>query len=99
MKLRELKGLGSKSEKSLREIGINTPEDLEKAGAVRAFIRLKKECSIKPSLNFLYALVGALENKHWVDIAKTEKGRLLMELEGYRELEEMLKAEGVEIKI
>jgi DNA transformation protein len=44
-------------------------------------------------------MVGALENEHWANIAKSEKGRLLMELEGYRELEEMLKAEGIEIEI
>lgn len=99
MKLRELKGLGPKSEKYLQKIGINTPEELEKVGAVRAYIRLKKESSVQPSLNFLYAMVGALENEHWIDIAKTEKGRLLMELEGYRELEEMLKEQCVKIKI
>jgi DNA transformation protein len=97
--LSKLKGLGQKSEKSLSEIGINTKADLETIGPVRAFIKLKKECSIKPSLNFLYAMVGALENEHWANIAKSEKGRLLMELEGYRELEEMLKAEGIEIEI
>ena len=99
MKLRELKGLGPKSEKSLIKIGITTPAELNKVGAVRAYLRLKKESSVQPSLNFLYAMVGALENEHWIDIAKNEKGRLLMELEGYRELEDILKEEGIEIKI
>ena len=97
--LSNLKGLGPKSEKCLNEIGINTREDLERLGAVRSFIKLKNECSIKPSLNFLYAIVGALENEHWANIAKSEKGRLIMELEGYKELEEILKSEGVEIEI
>jgi DNA transformation protein len=97
--LRELKGLGPKSEKCLHEIGINTSEELQQIGAVRAFIKLRKNSSIKPSLNFLYALVGALEDLHWAEIARNEKGRLLMELEGYQELEEILKEEGVEIKI
>ena len=87
MKLSELKGLGPKSQKCLHEIGIETPEHLKEIGAVRAFIKLRKECSTKPSLNFLYALVGALEGAHWAQIAKKEKGRLLVELEGYRELE------------
>ena len=99
LKLRELKGLGPKSEKCLHEIGIQSKEDLESIGAIRAFIKLKKECSTKPSLNFLYAMVGALENEHWANIAKSEKGRLLMELEGYRELEEIFKAEGVKFEI
>ncbi len=47
----------------------------------------------------ILGLVGALENEHWVNIAGNEKGRLLMELDGYRELEEMLKPEGVKIEI
>ena len=97
--LSKLKGLGAKSEKCLNEIGIESKADLEKIGAVRAFIKLKNECSTKPSLNFLYAMVGALENEHWVNIAKSEKGRLLMELEGFRELEELLKDEGIKKEI
>jgi DNA transformation protein len=97
--LSKLKGLGPKSEKCLNEIGIFTEEQLRELGAVETFIRLKKECSIKPSLNFLYAIVGALENAHWANVAKSEKGRLLMELEGYRELKEILKEESIEIEI
>lgn len=96
-KLRNLPGLGPKSEALLAEIGIETPSVLKDVGAIRAFIRLKKECSTKPSLNFLYAMAGAIEGERWLNIAKHEKSRLLMELEGYRELEEMLKEEGVEI--
>ncbi|HEC19569.1 MAG TPA: competence-specific regulator [Gammaproteobacteria bacterium] len=96
--LSKLKGLGPKSERCLNEIGIKTRSDLEAMGPIRAFLKLREECSIKPSLNFLYAMVGALEDKHWADIAKTEKGRLLMELEGFQELESMLKEEGVEIE-
>ncbi len=97
--LSNLKGIGPKSEKCLIEVGIRTEQQLREVGAIRAFIKLKKECSTAPSLNFLYALVGALENEHWVNIAGNEKGRLLMELDGYRELEEMLKSEGVKIEI
>lgn len=97
--LSKLKGLGPKSEKYLNEIGIHTKEQLKDMGAVRAFIKLKKECSTKPSLNFLYAMVGALENTHWVNIAKSDKGRLMFELEGYRELEEIFREEGIEIEI
>lgn len=42
-------------------------------------------------------MVGALDNECWANIARSEKGRLIMELEGYRELDEILKAEGIEI--
>jgi len=90
MSLRKLKGLGPKTEKYLNEIGIYTKENLAEIGAVNAFIKLQKEGHIKPSLNFLYAMVGALENEHWIKIAKSERERLLMELEGFRELEKIL---------
>jgi len=90
MSLRKLKGLGPKTEKYLNEIGIYTKENLAEIGAVNAFINLQKEGHIKPSLNFLYAMVGALENEHWMKIAKSERERLLMELEGFRELEKIL---------
>ncbi len=96
-KLRDLPGLGPKSEAWLIEVGIDTPDKLKSIGAIRAFIKLKKKCRSKPSLNFLYALVGAVEGESWLKIAKHEKGRLLMELDGYRELEQLFKAEGVEI--
>jgi DNA transformation protein len=99
MKLRDLKGLGPKSEEWLNEVGILTSDDLRTIGAVRAFIKLKKECSVKPSLNFLYAMVGAIEDRHWAEIAKSEKGRLLIELEGCRELEKILLEEGATIEI
>jgi len=95
--LSKLKGLGPFSEKSLNLVGIYTEAQLRELGAVRAFIKLKKESNQKPSLNFLYAMVGALEDVHWAKIAQNEKGRLLMELEGYRELEAMLKSEGIDI--
>jgi DNA transformation protein len=95
--LSKLKGLGPKSERCLNEIGIYTKNELEELGAVSAFIKLIEECSSKPSLNFLYAMVGALQDKHWAEIAKSEKGRLLFELDGFRELEGVLKEEGIEI--
>ncbi|QYZ68012.1 MAG: TfoX/Sxy family protein [Gammaproteobacteria bacterium (ex Lamellibrachia satsuma)] len=93
-RLCDLKGLGKKSEQCLNEIGVYTRTDLEKIGAVGAFLKMRSECRVEPSLNFLYAMVGALEDKHWQKIAKEEKGRLLMELEGYKELEALLSRDG-----
>lgn len=90
MKLRDLKGLGEMSEKQLNKIGIFSKEDLEKIGAINAFIKLGKKSNIKPNLNFLYAMVGALENKHWQEIARIDKHRLLMELEDLKELHNKL---------
>ncbi|MFP6860294.1 hypothetical protein [Pseudomonas sp.] len=46
-----------------------------------------------------HPMVGALEGEHWLHVAKHEKGQLLMGLEGYKELEELLNSEGVTIEI
>lgn len=92
-KLSALKGLGPKSEKHLNEVGIYTKSDLKEIGPVKAFIKLKRECSVKPSLNFLYAMIGAINDVHWTRIAHREKGRLLMELEDYREFEKIIEIE------
>jgi len=93
LKIQELKGLGPKSEEQLRAVGIHTPEDLAQLGAVGAFMKLKAQKGAAPSLNFLYAMVGALENKHWTDISKTDKAHLLMEIEDHQALEAVMKSE------
>jgi DNA transformation protein len=88
--LKQLKGLGPQSERWLVQVGITSPEILRDIGPVRAYIRLIESGTVKPTLNFLYALVGAVEDKHWLEIARHEKGRLLLELEGYQELQAIL---------
>ena len=89
----KLRGLGPAAEKSLNAIGIYTKNDLEKIGAVKALMTLERELNIKPHLNFLYAMVGALENKSWLEIAKTERERLIFEIEAFKELEKLLNEE------
>jgi len=89
-KLSSLKGLGPKSEKALNEISIFTKADLKAIGPIQAFIKLGAQGKSKPGLNFLYAMVGALEDVHWSKVAKNEKGRLLVELEAYKELQAIL---------
>lgn len=86
MRLRDLKGLGPKSEEQLQRIGINSPEELRVVGAVAAFVALCEKSAEKPSLNFLYALVGALEDRDWREVARNDRGRLFAELEGHQEL-------------
>jgi len=64
MTLKDPKDLGPKSEKQLNGVGIFTRSDLKQIGPVNAFIKLSNASDFKPSLNFLYAMVGALEDKH-----------------------------------
>ena len=93
-RLCDLKGLGPKSEKNLAEVGIATPDELKRIGPIPAFLKLKAQ-NPKVSLNFLYALVGAVEGEHWLKVAREEKSHLLSELEGYQALQKVLDAEGL----
>ncbi len=94
--LSQLQGLGPKSEKMLNRAGVYSEQDLRTLGAVNTYLRVKEKSN--PGLNLLYAIVGALEGKHWADIAREEKGRLLFELEGVEELEAVLDKYGDDIE-
>ena len=89
MRIRDLKGLGPKSEEKLGQVHITTPDEFRSVGALRAFIALREETDTKPSLNFLYALVGALEDRDWRDVAREDRGSLLSALKGHRELQQL----------
>lgn len=96
MRLRDLKGLGPKTEKDLISVGINNVEELKALGPIAAYLKLKA-ANKNLSLNFLYALVGAVNGEHWLDVARRDKPFLLSELEGYAELEKILAEEGVSL--
>jgi len=53
------------------------------------FEELNELKNFKPSLNFLYAMLGALEEKHWTEY-KSRKGELLIVLENNKEIKQML---------
>jgi hypothetical protein len=75
----KMRNVGGKSAAWLRQVGIRTREDLEKHGAIGAFIKVKK-AGFKPSLNLLYALAGALEDCHWQQLGAERREQLLAEL-------------------
>ena len=92
-RIRELRGLGPQSEKLLSTIGVATKSDLERLGPIRAYLKLS-DTGAKPSMNLLYAMVGALTDQSWLDVAKNERVALLLELEGFADLKRMLEDEG-----
>lgn len=92
MKLRDMRGLGPKSEEALIAAGIETPEQLREVGAVPAFVTLYENDRKNAHLNFLYALVAATEDRDWLDVARNDRGRLLLELEAHKELEGLIAA-------
>jgi hypothetical protein len=75
-----LLNVGPKSTAWLRQVGIRTEDALREAGAVGAFVKVKR-AGFRPSLNLLYALEGALTGCHWQQIAPERRQQMLAELE------------------
>ncbi len=80
----DLSNLGPKSKWMLEQAGIHGIKELRKLGAVRAYLQVKSSSS-KASLNLLWALEGALTERHWQDVAKHDRLRLLLELEDIKQ--------------
>ena len=78
----DLKNLGEKSAKLLKEAGIETPQDLRKAGSDLAYKILKHRFPRDVSLLFLYAMEGALQDRHWNSFSAEEKASLKATTEG-----------------
>jgi DNA transformation protein len=72
----ELKNLGSTSVNILHAVGINSYEDLKKAGPVEVYLRIQKR-NINVSKVMLYALQGALLDVHWNQLKPELKQQLL----------------------
>ena len=73
----KLLNIGPKSSAWLRQVGIKTEQDLREAGAVEAFLKVKR-ASFKPSLNLLYAIEGALQGCHWQQVSSERRSELLL---------------------
>lgn len=75
LRIRDLRNLGPGAEQRLAAIGIDTVAALRERGAVGAFLALKA-AGQSPTLNFLWALHGALdpwpEGRDWRDVARSE---------------------------
>lgn len=76
-----LKGLGTASRTLLASAGIDSPRKLAKLGAIESYRRVKAMHPKRVSLNLLWALEGALTGRDWREVARYERGRLLIELE------------------
>lgn len=72
----KLRNIGPKSAAWLRQVGLRTRADLEQAGAVEAFLRVKR-AGFKPTMNLLYALEGALLDCHWQELPGPRRDALV----------------------
>ncbi len=75
-----LKGFGPKSKIVLNQIGIHTIDQLKSENPYKIYKKLKAQIP-GTSLNFLYAIIGAVEDKHWQEIKKTQRTEILLTLE------------------
>ena len=76
----KLRNIGPKSAAWLRQVGLRSAEDLAAAGAVGAFVKVRR-AGFKPSLNLLYSLEGALVGCHWQDVPEARRQQLVAEYE------------------
>lgn len=78
--LAKLKNLGEVSARALNRVGIHTEAELREVGAVNAY-RLMVLHGHDVSLNYLWAIEGALRGLNWLDIPEADRVRLKEELE------------------
>lgn len=76
----KLRNLGNSSQFMLAAAGIISVEQLREIGAASAFVAVKRT-GCKPSLNLLWAIEGALSDRDWKDVAKTDRLSLLTQVE------------------
>lgn len=78
--LKRLKNLGAASVNILHSVGIRNFEDLQAAGSVATYLKIKAR-GIKVSKVMLYALEGALQDIPWKELDSATKRKLLHEVE------------------
>jgi DNA transformation protein len=72
MRLRDLIGFGPKGEIILAQVNINSVEEFMAIDPFELYKQLKQ--SVKGTgLNSIYAIIGAREDIHWQEIAKSQK--------------------------
>jgi DNA transformation protein len=74
-----MKNIGETSRKWLEDAGINSVEDLRAMGSVEAYEAVK-ETRDDVSLNLLWALEGAIQDVHWLEITDKTKDKRKAEL-------------------
>lgn len=75
-----MQNLGPASRAQLTALGIDTIEQLRANDPFALYAQLKQN-NPKVSLNFLYAIIGAQEGRHWIDIKKERRLEIVLRLE------------------
>lgn len=76
--LTALRNIGPTIARRLNAIGIHCREDLQRAGAAGAYLKMQAQSSgALPVCFYLYSLEGALAGCHWDDLPPGTKAQLL----------------------
>lgn len=71
-----LKNLGPEMDRMLSEIGIETAAEVRRLGAPMVYQMLRHRFGTRVNRIALWALAGALEERHWAGFSESEKAAL-----------------------
>jgi DNA transformation protein len=74
--LERMRNLGPIIAGRLRTVGIETPDELRKLGAIEAYIRLKRAFRVETTHAQLYALHGAVNDVSWSGLPEEARAAL-----------------------
>lgn len=75
-----LRNFGPKSQAWLAGLGIEDLAALRRADAFQVYARLKAQ-GVPVSLNLLYALLGAQQDRDWREVKREERSAILLRLD------------------
>lgn len=78
--LAQARGIGPASLELLGRLGVNTLAELRAADPIDLYARARA-AQPRTSLNLLWALIGAVEDRDWREVARTERTSVLLALE------------------
>lgn len=76
----DLPGLGQKSAAIIAHSGVTSVDAFLASDPIQLYAKLKA-MQISVSLNLLYAIIGAQQNRPWQDVKRTDKEWILMQLD------------------
>jgi len=79
-RIRDLEGLGPKSEEMIASVGISSVDAFMDIDPFVLYAKLKENID-GIGLNFIYAIIGAREGLNWQTVAKNRKTGILMKLD------------------
>ena len=74
--LEKMRNLGPIIAGRLRTIGIETPDELRRLGAIEAYVRLKRTFRVETTHAQLYALHGAVNDVRWYVLPEEARAAL-----------------------